>query len=216
MPGPKAGGIVFDLDGTLVDSLQDIADAVNHCLAERGYPVHSLEAISGMVGHGLAALVESAIPEHAPFGDLLGVVREHYAAHCVERTRLYPGVAELVDALALAEVPMSVVSNKPDPMTQKVVAELFPDDTFTLVLGESEQVPRKPDPTGALRAAAAMGIPAGACLFVGDSPVDLQTAEAAGMSGVAVTWGFRPRDELLAATPTHLIERPGDLLRLAI
>lgn len=214
--------IIFDLDGTLVDSLRDIADSVNAVLHENGLPMHPIDAYRAMVGDGLAKLVERAIdpgPDSAPgsgtdFARVLAAVRERYAAHCLDATRPYPGIPALLDALAARRLPLAVLSNKPHAMTIEVVARTFPEGTFVAVAGARESVPIKPDPAAALAIARQLGVPPESTLFVGDTPVDIATARAARMTGVGVHWGFRSAQQLREAGARHLLDAPERLMDL--
>ncbi len=209
-----ANAVVFDLDGTLVDTLEDIAEALNRSLASLGCPTHELAAFRGMIGDGARLLVERALPA-ARVDELvepaLELFRQSYAERLVVRTRLYPGVAELLDDLAARRVPASIVSNKPEDLTAGVVRRLLGRWPFALVAGQRPGVPRKPDPSTALGAAGAMGVPASRCLFVGDSAVDMETAHAADMVAVGVSWGFRDPVELLAHGATMVVGRPAEI-----
>lgn len=208
------GLIIFDLDGTLVDSLDDIADSVNAVLREAGLPAHSHDAYRAMVGDGLPKLVERASGPDADLPRLLAAARERYAAHCMDATRPYPGIVELLDALSHHDLRLAVLSNKPHSMTVEVVARTFPAATFAAVAGARPGVPNKPDPGAALEIAAELGVGPGETMFVGDTPIDVATALAARMTSVGVSWGFRSADQLRRAGAHHLIEQPARLLDL--
>ncbi|MCP3139802.1 HAD family hydrolase [Pyxidicoccus xibeiensis] len=192
--------VVFDLDGTLVDSLGDIADAMNHALAHHGLPTHPEPAYLRFVGEGVKELVRRAVP--AGRDDLLEPVlatyRARYDTHLFDRTAPYPGVVEVLAALAEDGVRLGVLSNKSDGFVKRLVERLLPGVRFDAVYGERPGVPRKPDPTAALALAAELGAQPGVCGFVGDTSIDMDTARAAGMYGVGVTWGFRDVSELRA------------------
>lgn len=212
-----ARAVLFDLDGTLADSLADIAASTNTCLAEAGLPTHDDTTMRSFVGHGIEHLVARSLGEHDDpqrRAAVLARVREHYAAHCTERTRLYPGVAALLNTLVERGVPLAVVSNKPHAMTVHVVATLMPDTPFGFVTGDRPETPRKPDPTGILSACAALEVPPSSALYVGDTPVDMEAARAAGLRSVAVPWGFRDRETLRAADPDHWVEHPHEIAAL--
>ncbi|QSQ22322.1 HAD family hydrolase [Pyxidicoccus parkwayensis] len=188
--------VIFDLDGTLVDSVGDIADAMNHALAHHGLPTHPEAAYLRFVGDGVKELVRRAVPVgredlHAP---VLDTWRAYYDAHLVDRTRAYPGIIDMLKALAGTGMRMAVLSNKSDGFVKRLVETLLPGVLFSVVYGERPGVPRKPDPTGALAVAAELGVEPGACGFVGDTAVDMDTARAAGMYGVGVAWGFRSHE----------------------
>jgi phosphoglycolate phosphatase len=208
--------VLFDLDGTLADTILDLAGAVNRCLARRGLPEHELELFKLMVGDGFRNLVERALPESLRSDDYVESTRAEaaadYAGRCLERTRPYPGVRELLSALASRGVPFAVLSNKPDELAKKVVAGLFPFYSFALVRGESPDFPRKPDQASALDACARLGVEPGATLYLGDSGVDMRTAKAAGFLALGALWGFRSEAELREAGADALLASPLDLL----
>jgi phosphoglycolate phosphatase len=188
--------VIFDLDGTLVDSVGDIADAMNHALTQHGVPTHPEAAYLRMVGDGVKELVRRAVPVgredlHAP---VLETWRAYYDTHLVDRTRPYPGIPGMLTALAETGIRMAVLSNKSDSFVKRLVETLLPGVPFAAVYGERPGVPRKPDPMGALTLAAELGVEPGACGFVGDTAVDMDTARAAGMYGVGVAWGFRSHE----------------------
>lgn len=208
---------LFDLDGTLADTLADLAEATNHLLRAQGYPTHEAARYRYFVGNGVPKLIERALPETARTEAILARSRElfdaYYAAHYLDHTAPYPGIPVLLEALAGQGVHLAVVTNKPDGFARQIIASLF-GARFAVVLGSRPGVPRKPDPAAALEAAGALDAAPGACLFIGDSGVDMQTAQAAGMTGVGVLWGFRDSAELLAGGAKKLISRPDELLRL--
>ncbi|RKH03243.1 HAD family hydrolase [Corallococcus sp. CA053C] len=197
---PALRAVIFDLDGTLVDSLGDIATAMNHALVQHGLPPHPEDAYLLFVGEGVARLAERATggAEAALQGEVLATYHAHYDAHLFDRTQPYPGVLAALQALQADGVRLGVLSNKSDDFVKRLAAKLLPGVAFTAVYGERPGIPRKPDPTAALALAAELGVPPGACGFVGDTSVDMDTAKAAGMYGVGVTWGFRTAAELHA------------------
>lgn len=192
--------VFFDLDGTLVDSLGDIADAMNHALAHHGLPTHPEPAYRRFVGEGVRELARRAVP--AGREDLAAPVLETYRAyydeHLFDRTASYSGIPALLATLAEEGVVMGVLSNKSDSFVKRLVERLLPGVAFARVYGERPGVPRKPDPTAVLGMAAELELAPGVCGFVGDTAVDMDTARAAGMYGVGVTWGFRDAEELHA------------------
>jgi len=213
MPAPA---ILFDLDGTLVDTVQDIADSANFVLAARGLPARPTEAFPPWIGEGVSQLMLRAAGL-APEADATELVREfraRYADHMLDRSRPYPGVEMLLAELVVRRVPMAVLSNKPHPATVEIVAHLFPDVPFAEVHGHRPELPHKPDPTSALGIAGRMGVPPASFLFVGDTEVDLATARAAGMRPVAVAWGFRPPRILHEAGAEVVLDAPSDLIPL--
>ena len=207
-------GVIFDLDGTLVDSLQDIAAAMNRTLARRGFPTHPLAAYQSFIGEGVQKLAERALPEDQQ-GERASVVAAYqadYAEHLLASSAPYPGIPALLDALSAKGVPMTVLSNKPDAATRELVQALFGRWSFQAVAGERPGVPRKPDPTAALKLAQAMGLPACDVSFVGDTLVDIACARAAGMRPLGVLWGFRAQE--VAASGVTAVRRPQELVPL--
>ena len=210
--------ILFDLDGTLLNTLEDLADATNRALARVDCPGRPLENFRFYVGNGALNLVRCALPEdrrdEATVATCLSAFQEEYAAGWDVKTHPYDGVPELLDALVERGVRMAVFSNKPEKFTRLCVSKLLPRWPFEPVLGASDAVPHKPDPTGARLAAEHLGIPPADFLYVGDTNTDMQTANAAGMFAVGVTWGFRPANELVENGAKVLITEPALLLKL--
>jgi len=210
--------IIFDLDGTLLDTLTDIAGAMNSVLAGRGLPVHPLDAYRFFVGNGMAELARRALPEQnrdeETVQTVLSAMRVEYARCWLDNSRPYPGVLALLMNLRARGLKLGILSNKPDEFTRLMVERLLPAACFAAVVGATCPELVKPDPRQALKMAASFGVSPGETLFVGDSAVDVQTALRAGMDPLGVTWGFRPRAELLAAGARALIDRPAELLEL--
>jgi len=210
--------IIFDLDGTLLDTLEDLADTANRVLAARGFPTHEVDAYRYFVGDGAAMLIRRVLPEEHRDDEthrtcLEAFLRE-YGQSWKVKTRPYDGVPEMLDALAARGLKMSILSNKPHEFTGQCVDELLPDWTFDLVLGQRYEVPRKPDPAGALEVAENLAIPPADFLYLGDTATDMKTAVAAGMFPVGALWGFRPAEELRESGARVLIERPMEVLEL--
>jgi len=209
--------VLFDLDGTLLDTLEDLADSTNAALAALGYPPHPLDAYRTLVGDGIHNLARRALPEGRRDEETVlrcvDAIRAEYARRWDARTRPYPGVPELLDALSGRGVRMAILSNKPDGATRRVVERLLPGWDFALVLGAREGVPLKPDPAAALEVAARLGLRPEEMLYLGDTNTDMQTARAAGMRAVGALWGFRDAEELRQAGAQELICRPEELLR---
>lgn len=209
---------IFDLDGTLVNSLEDLADSVNEVLEECGYPRHSLRSYRRFVGDGIVALVRRALPAGARDEDSVvrctDMMRDVYATRWNCKTRPYEGIPELLANLGSLDVATGVLSNKPHAMTQKVVRELLPTSRFQAVLGAEAGFPRKPDPAGALETARRLNARPENTVYVGDSDTDMKTARAAGMHAVGVLWGFRDGAELLAAGATRLVASPNEIALL--
>jgi phosphoglycolate phosphatase len=215
-PDRRAALVIFDLDGTLADTLGDLAAAMDAVLDAHGLPRRRLDDYRDFIGDGVAELVGRSLPAaaRALLPALVTEFRAEYAAHMFDRTAPYPGVAELLDGLAARGVPVAVLSNKLDDAVQEIVRRLFGRWRFAAVRGELPGVPRKPDPTAALALAAGLGAPPGRTVFVGDSGNDVETAARAGMLPVGALWGFRDRAELEARGARVLIARPAELLAI--
>jgi phosphoglycolate phosphatase len=208
--------VFFDLDGTLADTIGDIAASMNQALARAGRPGHDLERYRRMIGEGVTVLARRALGpgREALVPDLVDAFRDIYRQRLLVETRPYPGVVELLSALREREVPLAVLSNKPHAATVAIVEGLFGADAFHAIAGEQEGTPKKPDPTAALALARLLAVPPARCFLVGDSPVDVETARNAGMASVGVSWGFRPVEELREAGAGSILERPAELLAL--
>jgi len=199
---------IFDLDGTLVDSIEDIHAAVNHGLARAGLPPRGLEEVRGFIGDGARVLLERAVGPHRDrLEEAIAGWREHYQAHLLDHTRFYPG---LVEVLTAAGRTLAVQTNKPGQMARRILEGLGLLARFAVVLGGGE-APTKPDPAGVRLILDRVGARAEETVFVGDSTVDLATARNAGVVFVGVTWGLVARQELLRAGAAHLVDRPAEL-----
>lgn len=212
-------GVVFDLDGTLIDSLEEIATAANKSLAGAGYPEHPTAAYRDFIGHGARVLLERALPETFAIDPetvekVLDGFLQVYEETSGTISTLYPGIDTLLDALTEKGISLFILSNKPHAFAQRCAQHLLSRWSFDLILGEREEIPRKPDPAGAMEILNTSGIRSEECLYLGDTAVDMQTAKAAGMTSVGVLWGFRGKAELRAAGATHIIEHPMDLMDL--
>jgi phosphoglycolate phosphatase len=202
---------ILDLDGTLVDTLDDLAASVNHALGAVGLPPRPLAEIRTFVGEGARRLVERAVGPHGHLAEpALAAWWSHYEAHCLDRTRPYPGIASL---LAGAGRALAVHTNKPGALARTILGGLGLLERLAMVVG-GDEAPRKPDPTGTLEILARLGCAPGDAVMVGDSRVDLATARAAGIPFVAVTWGFQPRAELATAGAVRFAETAADLVPL--
>jgi phosphoglycolate phosphatase len=205
---------IFDLDGTLADSLADIGGAVNRVLARRGLPTHPVSAYLRFIGDGAEKLIARALP--AERQELIMPVlidyRAEYAAHLADETTLFPGVAELLDGLCERRITLAILSNKPDAPTKALCERLLLRWPFKVIYGERAGVPRKPDPTAALEIAQLLEVRPAECAFVGDTPIDMRTARASGMFGIGVLWGFRSREELLEAGASAIAEHPSEVV----
>lgn len=214
----RSRAVLFDLDGTLLDTLEDLANAMNRVLEAWGLPPHQVQAYRFLVGDGVENLVRRALPDGMRNPQILAravvAMREEYSRSWAVRTRPYDGVAELLDGLRARGVPMAILSNKPDDFTRRIVATMLGSWEFHPVLGERPGVPRKPHPRGALEIASSLGIPPDGFLYLGDTDTDMRTAVAAGMFPVGALWGFRSARELLSSGAQRLIQRPQELLEL--
>jgi phosphoglycolate phosphatase len=210
--------VLFDLDGTLLDTLEDMGDAMNRVLAARGFPPHPIDAYRSFVGDGMAMLVIRALPEDKRDDETVRSCFEAYLADYGRnwnvKTRLYDGVADMLNALTARGLKRAVLSNKQEEFTRRCVNEFLACWSFDAVLGQREGVPLKPDPTAAREIAHTLDCPVESFLYLGDSPVDMQAAIAAGMVPVGVLWGFRSAEELRAAGARTLIGRPLEILAL--
>lgn len=210
--------VIFDLDGTLLDTIADLAAAANHALQKAGFPVYDTETIRAFVGNGISKLLERAMPEGARTAENVERLRTdfvpYYDAHNAEQSKPYTGVAALLLRLQERGMMLAVASNKYQAATQKLVAHYFPAIRFVKVMGQREGVPVKPDPTIVFDIMEAAGVGKEDVLYVGDSGVDMQTAHNAGVDAVAVSWGFRPRTELEAFRPLAIIDRAEELADL--
>lgn len=208
--------IIFDLDGTLLDSLKGIGDAMNQLLNDLGYPAHPLDDYRFHVGDGIGELIRRALPpQNKPEGEeLLNLVNEFriiYDRTWPVETTPYDGIAEMLDRLVRDKVTMAVLSNKTDSCTRQMVEELLGEWTFQVVFGRREGVPKKPDPSAALEIAGVLKAPPEQIVFVGDTSVDMKTAVNAGMFPLGVLWGFREAKELKETGAKMLIRHPSEL-----
>ncbi len=211
--------VLFDLDGTLVDSLPDIAAVMNAVLGDLGFPGHAPEEYKAFVGWGSRELARLALPERERTEERISAaeadMKRRYEAEPVARSRPYPGIPQALAALKRRGYSLAVLSNKPDAIVRPVVRMLFPGIRFSFVSGARDGVPHKPDPSAALEAARALGAESADCFFVGDSDVDMRTARNAGMVPVGVSWGYRGVEELKAAGASRVLDRPEDLAGLS-
>ena len=209
-------GVIFDLDGTLVDSLDDIADSMNKVLRAHGFPVHATDRYREFVGRGMTNLVIRALPEDARDDTRITVCRDamlvEYGANYLNKTRPYDGIIDMLTELTRLNIETAVFSNKVDHYTKKIMAELFSRCNFAVVLGSGPELPEKPDPKGVLAISSLLGVPPGDLVYVGDSDVDMQTARNAGTHPAGALWGFRTREELIANGAEFLLGHPMDLL----
>jgi len=216
---PKFKAVLFDLDGTLLDTIEDLTNSMNAALSRLGFPGHSIEACKQLVGEGIEHFAASALPfgksrSEAMVARCVGLMREEYRKRWAVKTRPYDGIAELLDALSGRGLGLAVLSNKADDFTKMMVSHFLPQWRFEMVVGAKPSVARKPDPASALCVAEDLRLAPGEILFLGDTKTDMETARAAGMYPVGALWGFRSAEELLRSGAQNLIRRPDELLIL--
>lgn len=213
----KIQAVLFDLDGTLTNTLDDLAASTNYALQRYGYPAHETKAYRYFVGDGALKMIERALPETERSQENLLRLREafleHYSVHSQDKTAPYEGVVELVDELRRRGLRVGVVTNKPDSAAQQIVQALFAD-RFDAVLGQRDGVPTKPNPDMPLCVMKRLGVTPDECLFVGDSGVDIRTGAGCGAHPVGVLWGFRDEKELRENGAKDILSRPDELLAL--
>ena len=204
-------GILFDLDGTLLDTLQDLTDATNYALTQFGYPVRSREEVRRAVGNGAWNQIRRCLPDgtEAEIIDrVLAVYKPYYTAHCQEKTKPYPGICEALEILK-ERYPVAIVSNKPDSAVKELCARWFPG---FYAIGETPECPRKPAPDMVFRGMKALGVDT--CIYVGDSEVDVLTAQNAEVPCVCVLWGFRDKEDIPASDHVHFCEETEKLIEI--
>ena len=212
--------VIFDLDGTLLNTIADLAHSTNYALNKLGYPTHENEKYNFMVGNGIDKLFERALPEEEKSKENVLRVRKefvpYYDIHNADDSRPYPGIPELLSYLQDAGVQIAVASNKYQAATQKLVDHYFPEIHFTAVLGQREGVKVKPDPIIVSDILEIAKVAKEEALYVGDSGVDMQTAANAGVTACGVTWGFRPRTELEEFNPSYIADTAGEIKNLIL
>jgi phosphoglycolate phosphatase len=208
--------VIFDLDGTLLDTIEDLGDSMNQVLGTFGFQGHAIEAYKYFVGDGMEVLVRRALPPNARNDEMvqrgLTAMREEYGRRWDKKTRPYPGISELLGALTAKEIPLAILSNKPHDSTQMVVSKLLPHWNFKIILGARPAVPKKPDPAAALEIAGHLHLAPDQFFYLGDTGTDMKTAVSANMFPAGALWGFRTAQELLDNGAKALIENPPDLL----
>ena len=211
--------VIFDLDGTLLNTIADLAQSTNYALAELGYPTHEEDAYRFMVGNGINKLFERALPEGEKSEANVLRVRQkfvpYYDLHNADKSIPYPGIPQLLACLQERGMRLAVASNKYQTAAEKLVAHYFPAIHFVAVFGQREGVPSKPDPTVVYDILKKAGTAPADTLYVGDSGVDMQTALNVGVTSCGVTWGFRPRTELEAFHPDYIVERAEEIAEIA-
>lgn len=209
---------IFDLDGTLLNTIGDLAEAANHMLALRDLPQHDYPTYCTFVGNGIMRLVERALPEELRTTEYVAAARrdflDYYIEHIDQKTVPYGGITELLSALQARGIRLAVASNKFQAGTEKLIRAYFPEIDFEVVFGQRPDVPLKPDPAVVEEILTLTGVACEEVLYVGDSGVDMLTAHAAGVRSVGVTWGFRSREELVECAAEHIVEHAEEILSL--
>ncbi len=212
----KFKAALFDLDGTLVDSLNDIADSMNHVLSIHGFPLHPVGDYRFFVGEGMRVLVSRALPEDSTDQKLielcLSQMKDEYARRWDCKTRIYDGIPQLLKYMSGKDLALSVLSNKPHELTVKVIEHYFGDSVFREIVGAGK-FPKKPDPAAALSLARSVGVSPCEFFYLGDSAVDMKTAKSAGMFACGCLWGFRETEELLTSGADLIVEKPEYVIR---
>jgi phosphoglycolate phosphatase len=215
----KFRAVIFDLDGTLLDTIEDLTDSMNASLAQMGYPTKTVAECKILVGDGLGTFISRSLPPSCADDPeaarrLRELIRTEYRKRNADKTRPYPGIREMLASLGRKGIPLAILSNKPHDSTREVVEKYFPDVDFRFVFGAREDVPVKPHPEGALAIARMLDVSPAEVLYVGDTNTDMQTASAAGMFAAGVLWGFRTADELKKNGARVLIAEPMELCDL--
>jgi phosphoglycolate phosphatase len=214
----KYRAVMFDLDGTLLNTLEDIANSVNRGLAGLGYPTHEVETYKSLIGNGRDVLASLALPAISratvTIQKLVDLINEDYILHWADNTSPYPGISEMLDSMVAKDLKLAILSNKPDEFTQQIVGRMLSNWKFEIVSGASHDMPVKPDPKAALQIATKLGVLPGEILYVGDSDVDMKMATAAKMFAVGVLWGFRTGEELEDNGARVLVSAPSEILGL--
>ena len=213
----KYKGIIFDLDGTLVNSLEDISDAMNTVLTDLNYPTHTYETYQYFIGSGLRNLVSKALPasnnSEIDIENCFNCMISEYRKICTLKTKPYTGIVELLDDLVSRDIKLAVFSNKADELTKKIASEIFPD-YFNTAIGLSTEALKKPNPFEAIEISKNWNLKTEEIIFIGDSDIDMLTATNANMFPLGVSWGYRTEEELLASGAKLVINTPSDLIEI--
>lgn len=214
----KYEAVLFDLDGTLIDTVDDIGDAANRVLSNRGFPIHPISTYYQFIGEGVKVLFTRALPQEKRNEDLINTCLkefiEDYRRNYDVKSKFYDGIPEMLNALNVRGLKLAILSNKPDPLTKDCVTSLLSNWDFDVVFGQRDSVPRKPNPQAALEIAEKLSISPSDFLYLGDTAIDMKTAVSAGMFPVGAAWGFRPVKELKENGARVIIEKPIQLLDL--
>lgn len=209
--------VLFDLDGTLINTLVDLSNAANYAITRRGYLPRESEEFKLFAGSGAKVMLSRAMGETNPDPDVISLIfndyLNYYSDHFDDETTSYDGVPELISVLKAQGYKLAVVTNKVESMAVKILNKLYPD-CFDVIFGEREGIPQKPDPTAAVMTMELLGVTPTECVFIGDSGIDIQTAVASGAVPVGVTWGFRGREELKSSGAVYIIDTPDELFKI--
>lgn len=210
--------VIFDLDGTLLNTIADLAASTNYALSQNGFPTHETSAYNFFVGNGINKLFERALPEGEKTEENIRLIREtflpYYDKHHTDHSSPYPGIPELLSTLQAKGITLAVASNKYQSATEDLIRHYFPNISFAIVLGQREGIPAKPDPSIVNEILAFTGIAKEDALYVGDSGVDMQTILNSKVDGVGVTWGFRPKEELEKFSPKYIVDKAQEISSL--
>ena len=212
----KYQAAIFDMDGTLIDSLEDLTDSVNEAMAHYGFKSHTLEECRYFVGNGARKLIERSIPkDKASYSDFVSEVLEYYNGcykrHLTNKTHPYDGILDMLKRLQEKNISLGVCTNKQQFAADEIISAMFPDNMFGAVIGDQKGLPRKPDPAKVLKIAAQFKIKPERVAYFGDTSVDMETAHNAGFLSIGVTWGFRPKSELIESGAEIIINHPSEL-----
>lgn len=214
----KYEAVLFDLDGTLLDTVDDIGDAANRVLSNRDFPIHPISTYYQFIGEGVKVLFTRALPKEERSEDLINTCLkefvEDYRRNYDVKSKPYDGIPEMLNALSERNLKLAILSNKPDPLTKDCVTSLLSNWDFGVVFGQRDSVPRKPNPQAALEIAEKLTISPSNFIYLGDTAIDMKTAVSAGMFPVGVAWGFRPVKELKENGARVIIDKPIQLLDL--
>ncbi len=212
--------VIFDLDGTLLNTIEDLGEAANYALQMTGFPTHAIASYPYFVGNGVTRLLQRVLPEDARTDETVDTLRKHfmdyYDKHNTDNTKPYPGIVELLENLQDNGIKVAVASNKYDSAVKKLINHYFPHINFCAAEGQKDGVPVKPDPSIVFEILSKSPTPKADVLYVGDSGVDMETARRACVTSCGVTWGFRPISELMAYHAENIVNSPADILNLAL
>lgn len=209
---------IFDLDGTLVNSIPDLGNACNYALEQMGFPTHSLAIYRSMVGNGTSKLIERALPEDSRRPQVIEAMRkiymEYYDNHLWDASEVYPGIREVLEMLSRRNMRLAVASNKYQSATSRIIEHFFPEIPWAVVMGSRDRVPLKPDPSVVFNILLECPTPKSEVIYIGDSGIDMETAYRACVDSIGVTWGFRTRSELINAHADNIVKEPVEILEI--